>query len=196
MKFSRLSWLILSIGIFIIGAVILYVLYQQQTDEQDELNLNLTTANSSLPILISESAALQSQLDALEAELAEAVAALNAVEAELPKDIESSTYGDLLFDMAHDHNNDYGIDLNVWLFKATEPVRITLDGIIYESTTIKMHCNNDLESILRFITQIEVGLKFDTTSIDAVTIEDLEVPTEDLGDLKLVEITLLAYFGE
>jgi hypothetical protein len=194
MKFSKLSWIILTIGIFLIGAVIIFVLYLQQADEQDELNLSLTAANSSLPALIAESAALQIQLDALEAELAEAQAALDAVEAELPKDIQSSIYGDLLFDMAHD--NDNGIDLDVWKFEATAPVRITLDGIIYESTTIKMHCNNDLESILRFITQIEVGLEFDTTSIDAVTIEDLEVPTEDLGDLKLVEITLLAYIEE
>jgi multidrug efflux pump subunit AcrA (membrane-fusion protein) len=194
MKLSKLSWMILSVGILILGAVAIFILYQQQSDEQDELNLSLTAANSSLPGLISESAALQSQLEALEAELAEAIAALDAAEAELPRDIESSTYGDLLFDMAHD--NDNGINLDVWKFEATEPVRITLDNIVYESTTIKIHCDNDLEDILRFITQIEVGLKFGTTSIDAVTIQDLEGSTGDLEDLKLVEITLLAYIGE
>ena len=193
MKFSKLSWLILSIGIFIIGAVVLYVLYQQQTDEQDELNLNLTAANSSLPMLISESAALQSQLDALEAELAEALADLDAVEAELPKDIESSTYGDLLFDMAHDHNNDYGIDLDVWFFTATGPERTILDGIIYESTTITMEVENSLPDILKFITQIEVQLEFSTTTINSVTIEDVY---DDLDYLRLVEITLLAYIGD
>lgn len=190
MKFSKLSWLILSIGIFIIGAVILYVLYQQQTDEQDEFNLNLTAANSSLPILISESAALQSQLDALEAELAEAVAALNAVEAELPKDIQSSIYGNLLFDMAYDAG------LDVWLFTATEPARIILDDIIYESTTITMEVKNDLQDILLFISQIEVQLDFNTTTIDSVAIEDIVDPSGDLEHLKLVEITLLAYIGD
>ncbi len=190
MKFSRLSWLILSIGIFIIGAVVLYVLYQQQTDEQDELNLNLTAANSSLPILISESAALQSQLDALEAELAEAIAALNAVEAELPKDIESSDYGVLLFDIAHD------IDLDVWLFTATGPERIILDDIVYETTTITMEVKNDREAILLFLTQIEVELDFNTTTIDSVTIENIDGSDDDLEHLKLVEITLLAYIGD
>ena len=192
MKLSKLSWIILSIGILILGAAAIFVLYQQQADEQDELNLSLTAANSSLPALISESAALQIQLDALEAELAEAQAALEDVEAELPKDIESSTYGDLLFDMAHDKAN--GIDLDVWKFEATEPTRIVLDDITYESTTINMHVDNDLESILRFITQIEVGLEFSTTTIDEVRIEDLK--DENLADLKLVEITLLAYIGE
>ena len=192
MKFSKLSWLILSIGIFIIGAVVLYVLYQQQTDEQDELNLNLTAANSSLPMLISESAALQSQLDALEAELAEAVAALEDVKAELPKDIESSTYGDLLFDIAHDPD----IDLDVWLFTATEPAKIILDDIIYESTIITMEVKNDREAILLFLTQIEVALDFNTTTIDSVTIENIEGSDDDLEHLKLVEITLLAYIGD
>ena len=192
MKFSKLSWLILSIGIFIIGAVVLYVLYQQQTDEQDELNLNLTAANSSLPMLISESAALQSQLDALEAELAEAVAALEDVKAELPKDIESSTYGDLLFDIAHDPD----IDLDVWLFTTTEPAKIILDDIIYESTIITMEVKNDREAILLFLTQIEVALDFNTTTIDSVTIENIEGSDDDLEHLKLVEITLLAYIGD
>jgi len=192
MKFSKLSWLILSIGIFIIGAVVLYVLYQQQTDEQDELNLNLTAANSSLPMLISESAALQSQLDALEAELAEAVAALEDVKAELPKDIESSTYGDLLFDIAHDPD----IDLEVWLFTATEPAKIILDDIIYESTIITMEVKNNREAILLFLTQIEVALDFNTTTIDSVTIENIDGSDDDLEHLKLVEITLLAYIGD
>ena len=190
MKFSKLSWLILSIGIFIIGAVVLYVLYQQQADEQDELNLNLTAANSSLPMLISESAALQSQLDALEAELADAIAALNAVEAELPKDIQSSTYGNLLFKLAGD------ADLDVWLFTATEPVRIILDDIIYESTTITMEVKNDREAILMFISQIEVQLDFNTTTIDSVAIADIVDPSGDLEHLTLVEITLLAYIGD
>lgn len=190
MKFSKLSWLILSIGIFIIGAVVLYVLYQQQTDEQDELNLNLTAANSSLPMLISESAALQSQLDALEAELAEAVAALEDVKAELPKDIESSDYGVLLFKIAHD------IDLDVWLFTATEPAKIILDDIIYESTIITMEVKNDREAILLFLTQIEVALDFNTTTIDSVTIENIDGSDDDLEHLKLVEITLLAYIGD
>ncbi len=190
MKFSRLSWLILSIGIFIIGAVVLYVLYQQQADEKDELNLNLVAANSSLPPLISNSAALQSQLDALEAELAEARAALEDAEAKLPKDIESSIYGDLLFEMAH------SVGLFVREFTATEPSRTVLDDIIYETTTITMEVKNNLQDILLFISKIEVGLDFNTTTIDSVTIEDLEGSSGDLEHLKLVEITLLAYIGD
>ena len=189
MKLGKLSWLILSIGIFVIGAVILYVLYQQQTDEQDELNLNLTAANSSLPILISQSAALQSQLEALEAELAEAIAALEDAEAKLPQNIESSIYGNLLFDMAYDAG------LDVWSFTATEPARIILDDIIYESTIITMEVKNKLPDILMFISQIEVQLDFNTTTIDSVAIEDIADPGGDLEHLKLIEITLLAYIG-
>ena len=187
MKFGKLSWMILSIGIFIIGAVVLYVLYQQQTDEQDQLNLSLTAANSALPALIADSAALQSQLDALEADLAEARADLEDAEAKLPQDIESSIYGDLLFDMAHNAG------LNVWVFTATEPAGITLDGIAYETTTITMEVENSLQDILEFISQIEVELEFNTTTIDSVTIED---SSGDLDNLQLVEITLLAYIGD
>ncbi len=189
MKFGKLSWMILSIGIFIIGAIVLYVLYQQQTDEQDELNLSLTAANSALPALISDSAALQSQLDALEAHLAEARNDFEDAEAKLPQDIESSIYGDLLFDMAHNAG------LNVWVFTATEPARITLDGIAYETTTITMEVENSLEDILEFINQIEVELEFNTTTIDSVRIEDVEDSGSDLKLLKLIEITLLAYVG-
>jgi Tfp pilus assembly protein PilO len=190
MKLSKLSWIILTIGVFIIGAVILFVLYQQQSDEQDELNLSLTAANSSLPGLIAESAALQSQLDALRAELAEAQAALEDVEAGLPRDIESSIYGDLLFFMA----DSAGLDVHE--FTATEPTRTVLDDIVYESTIITMEVNNDIDDILLFITLIEVDLDFNTTSIDAVTIQDLEGSTGDLENLKLIEITLLAYVGD
>jgi len=190
MKLSKLSWLILSIGIFVLGAVAIFLLYQQQAEEQDELNLSLTAANSSLPQLIAESAALQSQLDTLEAELAEARAALEDIEAELPRDIESSIYGDLLFDMAH------GTDLDVQEFTATAPKRIVLNDIAYESTAITMVVNNELSDILAFLSLIEAELDFNTTSIDAVTIEDLESSIGNLDNLKLIEITLLAYIGD
>jgi len=187
MKLGKLSWMILSIGIFIIGAVVLYVLYQQQADEQDELNLSLAAANSSLPALISDNAALQSQLEALQAELAEARADLVAVEAELPVDIQSSEYGDLLFDMAHDAG------LNVQRFTATEPTSRVLDGILYESTAITMEVDNSIQDILEFVSQIEVMLEFNTTTIDSMTIESSE---GDLDHLQLVRITLLAYIGD
>jgi Tfp pilus assembly protein PilO len=190
MKLSKLSWLILSIGIFVLGAVAIFLLYQQQADEQDELNLSLTAANSSLPQLIAENAALQSQLDALEAELAEARTALEDIEAELPRDIESSIYGDLLFDMAH------GTGLDVQEFTATDPTRLVLDDIVYESTTITMVVINELSDILAFLSLIEAELAFNTTSIDSVTIEDLEDSIGNLDNLKLIEITLLAYIGD
>lgn len=186
MKFSKLSWMILSIGIFIIGAIVLYVLYQQQADEQDELNLSLAAANSALPALISDNAALQSQLDALEADLAEARANLDAVEAELPTDIQSSIYGDLLFEMA----DNAGLDVKK--FKATEPSRRVLDGIIYEATTITMVVDNSLQDILEFISQIEAMFDFNTTTIDSMSIRDLN---GDLDNLESIQITLLAYIG-
>ena len=43
---------------------------------------------------------------------------------------------------------------------------------------------------------IEAELAFNTTSIDSVTIEDLEDSIGNLDNLKLIEITLLAYIGD
>jgi hypothetical protein len=90
----------------------------------------------------------------------------------------------------------HGTGLDVQEFTATDPTRIVLDDIAYESTTITMVVINELSDILAFLSLIEAELAFNTTSIDSVTIEDLEGSIGNLDNLKLIEITLLAYIGD
>ena len=191
MKFSKMSWLILTVGIFIIGAVALYLVYQSETDEQASLNERLAAANSQIPGLATEKSELDEQLTQAEQALANAKASLAAAIAKYPTAIESTNYGDNLFEIA----DNLGLIVNE--FVATEPILSTMDGITYESTVFNVTVSGDLDEIIKYITQIEVGADFNTSSIDVVNVE-VFIPNADEPtgvSMAQIQINIIAYIG-
>ena len=163
MKISRITWLILGVGILAIAAAGLYMLYQDQLEEQDNLNQSISVAQAALPGLISEKGGLEDQLAQLEDELAQAEAGLTQAEAGFPASVQSIFYGDLLFSLAG------SLDLEVISLTATEPAEMTEEDINYGVTYFTVVIKGEVANVLQYITNIEVDDEFKTAGIETVS---------------------------
>jgi cell division protein FtsB len=136
MKFGRIAWIILGIGIFAIAFGAMYVIYTRQVDEQKQLNVSIEQATATLPKLTtqkkdldSQLAQLQSQLTSLQAELMQAKSALNEAAESIPTSAESIEYDEMLFKIAGDWN------LVITKIIASEPQETKVEGITFSVTT-------------------------------------------------------------
>ena len=191
MKIGKIAWLILGIGIFAIAGFSLYLLYQDQVDEQESVNQSLLAAEASLPALISEKEALKSQLTQLVADLAQAEDRLDEAEGRFPDSIVDATYGDLLFTLAG------GLNLKVTSFTSTGPSGMVQDGISYEATSFMIVVEGELEAILQYITKIQVETDFRTTTIDVVNINIVATAAgeEDGKSSASISLKIVSYRG-
>ena len=188
MKFSKIASLILGIGLFAIAGISLYILYQDQADEQDSLNQSLLAAEATLPTLISETNNLGNELVQLEDDLAQALDELDEVERKIPDSIESSDYGDLLFDLAQN------LGLEVTSFTSSGPSGITEDGIRYEATYFTMEVEGKVDAILQYLTKIQVESEFWTATIEVVNI-DIAEPAAGEEASANISLRILSYRG-
>ena len=90
MRLTKTFWITLGVAILIAASVTLYMLYQGQMREQDELNENLTAAHTTLQLLDLKKGALEAKiaqleidLTGLEGETGEMEAEISRLEAEL-----------------------------------------------------------------------------------------------------------------
>ncbi len=186
--FGKLSWLLLGIGILAIAGVSLYIVYQDQTDEQDSLNLSLLAAEATLPTLVSETSNLENELAQLEDDLAQALDELDEVERKFPDSIESSDYGDLLFNLAQN------LGLEVTSFTSSVPSGITQDGIRYEATSFTVVVEGKVDAILQYLTKIQVESEFWTATIEVVNI-DIALPAAGEETSANISLRILSYRG-
>ena len=98
MKLGKISWLILTAGIFIITFASLGVARFQQLDEKDQLSGELAVAQHRLGKF--QLKQLDSQKQELEQQLDKATAQLETAKNEISQPIESITVTDSLFDIA------------------------------------------------------------------------------------------------
>jgi cell division protein FtsB len=136
MKFGRIAWIILGVGIFAIAFGAMYALYTRQADEQKQLNTSIEQATATLPKLTtqkkdldSQLAQLQSQLTSLQAELMQAKSALDKAAESAPTSAESIEYDERLFKIASDWN------LVITEIVASEPNEAKVEGITFDVTT-------------------------------------------------------------
>jgi hypothetical protein len=136
MKFGRIAWIILGIGIFAIAFGAMYALYTRQVDEQKQLNTSIEQATSTLPRLTtqkkdldSQLVQLQSQLTSLQAELMQAKSELGVAAESVPVSAESIEYDERLFKIASDWN------LVITQIIASEPSETKVEGVTFNITT-------------------------------------------------------------
>ena len=193
MKISKVTWFIVIIGIAIIGAVGLYMLYQDEMDEQDTLNDSIAAAQATLPTIIAERTSLEEQLAEIEVELAAAQALLTEAYTLFPEDVPSIYYGDVLFFWART------LDIRVTSFTATGPFKLVDSDTNYTANTFTVTVESEeVESIMNYLTILEYDDDFDTTRMNTITVtireadpgaEEPELPTADIN------ITSLSYEG-
>ena len=193
MKFSRVFWLILVAGLIITGGVILYMLYQDEVDDQDLVEEQLALAQSNLPNLSSQITDLEAELAQLEAEIAQALEELEDVEGEFIDDVSSIEYSDLLFHIADI------IDIEIINMICSETYNVILDNIKYEAIDFSLTVEGYEYSILAYLTMIEIDGEFKTTIIEFVDFNLLAIDTGESGGegqpQAIIDIKILSYRG-
>ena len=175
MKLSKIAWLILVIGIFVIASGSLYWLYLQEGPKQEELNAQLSAVQAKIPKLAAERANLESTLTELEDNLAQVTSQLRTAKAVFPAAVESIEVDELLFGIA----NDWGLeitsltasepsDLKVAVEVETEDIEA--EDVTYLVTSFDVYVKGEVSDILNFIHTIVTHRDFDTATVEIVSI--------------------------
>jgi len=212
MKFSRIAWLILVIGVFVIASGSLYWLYLQERPKQEELNEQLSVVQATLPKLAAERADLESTLAELEGKLAQATSQLKTAKAVFPDSVESIEVDELIFEIA----NNWGLE--IISLTATEPrdkmvevememEDIEVEDVTYVVTSFTADVKGEVTDILNFIQTIVNHQDFDAATVEIVALvipEPVsEIEKEELSEEEIEErlkpsatITLVVYTYE
>jgi TolA-binding protein len=217
MKFSRTSWIVFGVGLFVIAGITLYVVYQGQAGERQDASDRLAEAQAALPAAVSdkndaesrlgqledELSQLQSDLVQMDAELAQAELALAQVKIMLPDSVESIEYGEKLFALVDSSN------LVVTILNASEPIEVQIEGITYSTTTFTLEVRGEVANILNFISAAVADNDFKTAVLEPIsmTIPELLTDTEkegmteeEIADLErpsaVINLTIYTYQGE
>ncbi len=175
MKLSKIAWLILVIGIFVIASGSLYWLYLQEGPKQEELSEQLSAVQAKIPKLAAERAHLESTLTELEDKLTRVTSQLTTAKAVFPAAVESIEVDELLFGIA----DDWGLeitsltaseptDLEVVVEVETEDIEV--EGVTYLVTSFDVDVKGEVSDILNFIHTIVTHRDFDTATVEIVSI--------------------------
>ena len=218
MRLKKTTWITLGVGLFIIAAVLVYMVYQGQAKNRQEAEDSLYEVEKvEVPALISqrqnleaelsgleeELAQWQGQIGQLEAELNQAISALSQTEARFPDSVESIEYDEALFGFARAN------DLEIESLGVTEPVDKAVKGIIYSTTSFTVKVRGEVADILDFINTIVTDDDFQTAILESASIAIPKPLTElekaDLTEEEIKEretpsatimLTIYSYQGE
>lgn len=207
MRLSRTTWLVLGIAIFVIAAIVLYMLYQGQANKRQEARDELQLIQDNVPMLLAQMGAAQSDLaekenelaqwedtiDQLEQQRIQLEAILSQTQEGFPTSAESIEYDEELFSFALENNVD------MVLVTATELDSVTIEDIAYETATFDTQVRGEVVDILAFINTIINDSDFRTAAIAPVNIlipeplnnEEKEILEEQLR----TELTIEALMG-
>lgn len=83
MRLTKTIWIILGVAVFIAAAVTLYMFYQGQMRQQDELNVDLSAVNTELARLNLEKGALEDRIEQLESDIVQQEGETTQLQAEI-----------------------------------------------------------------------------------------------------------------
>ncbi len=183
LSLSKTSWILLTIGVFVVLFASLGMTYSEQSEQQSQLDQQLEVAQQVLDKYSSEQFSLQ--LEDLENRLTETESQLAVAKDALSPSIETIEISDVLFEIAQ--------TCNVEIVEITSQLPSTeeLNGTIYYALPIMVKIKGDLPDLLSFISKWTD--KYNTGLIELVKIN---VPQEqELGELEepSAEIKLVIY---
>jgi multidrug efflux pump subunit AcrA (membrane-fusion protein) len=186
MKLSRATWIVLAVGVVIIAAVSLYLVYQNQLDRKqlavDDSNevkstlLEVLTQKKGLETeltqLDEEIVRLEASISSAESEVTSASAELDQIEIRFPSFIETIEYDEILFNFAEASNV---VITGIFAIETSEE---TVDDIQYYTTDFVCQIDGEIPDILDFINTITNSDNFRTTLMEPVNISVPELLTE------------------
>jgi len=188
MRLSKTFWLILGIGISVIAVGILGWFYLEQRGDGQRLDDSLSSAQVTLPTLVSQRGDLESQLTQSDSELAEAESWLNELKA-IFESVESIEYDEALFDIADDCN------LEITRLTALEPRDEEVETITYITASFTVDVEGTVAHILDFIDTIATDEDFTNATIGLVNMQVPE-PEEEGKPSATINLVIYGYQGE
>jgi len=179
-RFTKTSWLLLTIGVFTIAFAGLGAVRYQQVQQQNQLNEELTLAQQELEgfqleQLFSRQAGLERQLD-------QATSQFEAVKAVFSHPIKSVDAYSILFDIAEAY------DLEVTEMTSPGPASGSLEGITCSIISLTARVEGDVSNLVSFVTKLNSQLA--TGVVKSITIT---VPETDSGEKPSANIQLVIY---
>lgn len=217
MRLKKTTWITLGVGLFIIAAVLVYMVYQGQVKNRQEADASLDEASDAVVVLFASKRNLedklsgfeeeltqwQGQIGQLEAELNQAISVLGQTEAGFPGSVESIEYDEALFGFARAN------DLEIESLGVTEPVDKDVEGIIYSTTSFTVKVRGEVADILDFINIIVTDDDFQTAILESASIaiprpltelEKADLTEEEIKEKEIpsatIMLTIYSYKGE
>jgi hypothetical protein len=175
--------------LFIVGAGVLYTMWQKELDRKDSQEAALQAAQVLLPPAQAAVTAADKDLTTSKAKLAAAQANLAEWKDKWPKPppaaaIQTIDYGTKLFILAANNT------LNLEEFHGTDWSSTTLGGIKYQTSTLDAKVTGTIQNINNFIGNLETTDPYLTATIDTVNITFSTEFDPDLGAVPPPEATI------
>jgi len=180
LKLSKTSWIILSIGIFVIAFASLGFTRLQQVKEQDLVQEELSLAESRLSSFQFEQ--YLSQLEELEEQLNDTLAESKSARLILAQQIESIPSTETLFDIADD------CEVGITVVSSSGLSGNVLESISCSALSITVNAEGDVPSLIAFV--IKLNSDFKTGAVRSVNIV---IPEDTTVELPVATIQMIIY---
>lgn len=178
MKLTKTSWLIITIGIFIIAFTSLAAVRYRQISQQKQLNDELASVELELTKVQPEQ--LSSQYQELERRLSQTLAQLETAKAEFSPPIESIDTNDILFDIAR----EYGV--RVAQITLSDDSSYNSNGVAYSIETFSVTIEGNTLSLINFITRLNNDLATGVVKSVAISIPGMSSEENTSADIQLI----------
>lgn len=185
MKLSKRTLLVIGAGAFIIILAGLAMVSSQQVGEQDQLNEQLTLAQSRLSGIQLEQ--LSSQQSELEKQLSQTTSQSEAVKAILSQPTGSVAVSTILFDIAEAHG------LEVTGMTSPGPASEGLEEITCSVITLSATVEGDVPNLVNFVIKLNSHLATGVVRLVTITIPETASGEKASADIQVVVYT---YHGE
>ena len=179
MKLSKTTKLVIAIGFFVIALIGLNMIRSQQGNQQNQLNEQLTLAQSRLNMIQLEK--LSSQQATLEKQLNQNTSQFEEVKAILSQPAGSIAASSVLFDIAEAHG------LEVTEMTSSAPATESLEGATCSVMLLTAKVEGDVPNLVSFITKL--NSHFANGVVNSITITIPETTSDEAS----AEIQLAVY---
>lgn len=183
MKLSKTSWLLITIGVFVIVLVGLSVIRSQQVNQQNQMNEELNTAELKLNGLQTES--LSQRRAELEQKLSQVTSQSETARKALSQPLGSIDVSDFLFDIAEANS------VNITVLNSPGLASTELTGVTCTVLPLSASVKGNLADLASFITQLNEDLA--NSVIGSVTINVPEASKESPS--ASIELVIYTYQG-
>ncbi len=187
MKINQRYVILLSIAVFLIAFVFLYMSYANQSRENKQAGQNLSAANTAYDVAIKEKTTQEgllskanSDVAQLQSQLAQVKLQLQEKQQVIPQSVPNIDYNELLFNIARSNK------LEMVSINTTGPTSNQTGDVSLFVTGFTISVTGNAQDILNFINQITSDSNFVSATIDGVT---MSVSTEQAEDGTTVTTT-------